>query len=215
MIAPAPVPRVGRGAFLAGLAASAALVAGAPRPALAAGPKERVLWLKRLDWDEEARVPFTLDGRTEYVPGYNALCWVLRDHQVDPKIGYVRFDIVTMEVLWEVQQILHYNDIKRPMIVHSGYRSPQTNARTEGAVRNSQHLRARAVDFHVDGVSVADLWRLCYSRSLAGGLGYYPAPTGRPSDEGWVHLDSWERRYWVGSTQLHIPGHAMHPALVA
>jgi uncharacterized protein YcbK (DUF882 family) len=201
-----------RASFLGALGAAA--LAGVPALARAQSAattapiiRERVLWLRRLDYDEEATAPFTLDGRTVFAEGKNALDWILRDYHVPVSEGLVDFDIVTMEVAWEVQQILRNAGINRPLIVHSGYRTPETNAKTENAARFSQHMRARAIDFHVDGVSIADLWRLCYTRALAGGLGYYPS--------GWVHLDSADRRYWVGDNGLYVPQVAIHPALLA
>lgn len=39
----------------------------------------------------------------------------------------------------------------RPVIIHSGYRSPMVNDRVGGAM-NSQHVLGEAADFHVHGV---------------------------------------------------------------
>lgn len=204
--------RPSRRAFLAGLSTAMATAtlpawAKAPaRPVVRPTGAARVLWLQRLGYNESVRAPFTIDGRTIYQPGYDALCWILRDHQVVASAGYVRFDIVTIEVAWEVQEILRSVGINQPLVVHSGFRTQQTNAHTEGAARFSQHLNARAMDFHVPGVSVADVWRLCYSRRLAGGIGYYPRGTGANADEGWVHVDDANRRYWVGEGDFPAPG---------
>ena len=82
-----------------------------------------------------------------------------------------------------------YRGIARPLVITSGYRSPQTNAATEGAARNSMHLYAKAADFYVDNVSMRDLFAACWSRSVSGGMGYY---------DDHVHLDSGTRRWWVG-----------------
>ncbi len=102
-------------------------------------------------------------------------------------------DIVEIEALWEVQQTLSLHGISRPLVVTSGYRSPQTNAATEGAARNSMHLYAKAADFYVDGVSTRDLFDACWSRAVSGGIGYYDSH---------VHLDSGTRRWWVGDIAL-------------
>ena len=50
----------------------------------------------------------------------------------------------------------HY---RRPVIVHSGYRSPAVNA-VVGGVRHSDHMSGHAVDFHVEGHTVYEvcLW---------------------------------------------------------
>jgi uncharacterized protein YcbK (DUF882 family) len=148
-----------------------------------------VLWIARQGTGEEARVPFCRDGYHVYTPGYRALCWILRDHQADPSEGYVHFSIDTIEALWEIQQTLVAQGVNQPLIITSGYRTPETNAHTDGAVQNSQHLRATAVDMYVDGVSMRQLYNDCYSRAISGGIGYY---------EDHVHLDTGPRRYWTG-----------------
>ena len=96
--------------------------------------------------------------------------------------------------MWEVQQTLALHGIAKPLVITSGYRSPQTNAATENAARNSMHLYAKAADMYVDGVSMRDLFDACWSRSVSGGMGYY---------DDHVHLDSGTRRWWVGD--LSIP----------
>ena len=156
--------------------------------------QERALWLSRQGTNEEVRVPFCRDGYTVYVPGYRALCWVLRDHQVDPKEGYVNFSINTIEALWEIQQTINkQTGVRRPLVITSGYRTSWTNAHTDRSVQNSQHIRATAVDMYVDGLSSKQLYTDCYSRAISGGIGYY---------DDHVHLDTGERRYWVGETTM-------------
>jgi len=62
--------------------------------------------------------------------------------------------LVCENVLEPVRE--HY---KRPIIVHSGYRSPAVNAAVGGA-RKSDHMTGQAVDFHVEGHTVYEvcLW---------------------------------------------------------
>jgi uncharacterized protein YcbK (DUF882 family) len=50
----------------------------------------------------------------------------------------------------------------RTAYVNSGYRTPERNRRVGGA-RNSQHMKCRAIDFRVAGVSVGDLRRYVVS----------------------------------------------------
>lgn len=45
----------------------------------------------------------------------------------------------------------------RPIAVHSGYRSPAVNAAVGGS-KTSQHMKAEAADFHVDGVPLVDVF---------------------------------------------------------
>ena len=176
--------------FLIALTA-AALAGVSPQAVRAAVPSatKRVLWLRREGYSDDIVAPFCTDGRTVYEPGYRLICWAMRDRNVSAAQGYVRFDIVEIEALWEVQQALALLGIRRPLIVTSGYRTVQTNEATEGAARNSTHLYAKAADFYVEGVSMKDLFDVCWSRAISGGMGYY-------TDH--VHLDSGTRRWWVG-----------------
>jgi uncharacterized protein YcbK (DUF882 family) len=156
----------------------------------AADPNRWVLRLERLDDGEEITAPFTRDGRTLYYPGYKQLCRVLRDDHVPTYEGWVKIPIKTIEVLWDVQQYLTGAGIKDPIVVHSGYRTAQTNANTEGAAWMSLHMFGKAVDFHVPGVSLYDLAAICRACPIAGGVGYYP--------EGWIHIDTGPVRSWIG-----------------
>jgi uncharacterized protein YcbK (DUF882 family) len=174
-----------------------AAVAGmSPRAIASALPdaRRRVLWLRHAEDSSEIMAPFCIDGRTVYEPGYRMICWLMRDRHVPVAQGYVRFDIVEIEALWEVQQALVLHGILRPLVITSGYRSSSTNAATEGAARNSMHLYAKAADMYVDGVASRDLFDICWSRAVSGGIGYY---------DDHVHLDSGTRRWWVGD--LGVP----------
>jgi uncharacterized protein YcbK (DUF882 family) len=177
-------------------ALTAAAFAGlSPLAVRAATPNatRRILWLRRAGYGDEIMAPFCIDGRTLYDPGYKLICWLMRDRQVAPAQGYVKIDIVEIEALWEVQQVLALMGIRQPLIVTSGYRSPQTNEATEGAARNSMHIYGKAADMYVAGVSTRDLFNVCWSREVSGGMGYY---------EDHVHLDSGTRRWWVGDVPV-------------
>lgn len=177
-----------RRGFLAGVGSTLAALA-CPSSVFAAPAKERWLWLVRSQTGESLRAPFCLDGRHVYLPGYERICWALRDVRVPAERGYVPFSIATIEALWEIQQMLASQRIERPIVITSGYRTPETNAATEGAARNSQHLHATAVDMYVDGVSMEQLFADCYERAISGGIGYY---------DDHIHLDTGPRRYWSG-----------------
>ncbi|MFY9718533.1 MAG: D-Ala-D-Ala carboxypeptidase family metallohydrolase, partial [Candidatus Cybelea sp.] len=131
--------------FLVALA-SAALAGVSPAAVRAAIPNatRRILWLRREGYDEEVIAPFCIDGRTIYEPGFRQICWLMRDRHVSVSEGYVRFDIVEVEALWEVQQALVLHSIFEPLIITSGYRTLETNNATEGAARNSMHTYAKA-----------------------------------------------------------------------
>lgn len=171
--------------------ASVALAGLSPQAVRAATPSaaRRILWLRREGYGDEIVAPFCIDGRTVYMPGYRQICWLMRDRNIAAAQGYVAFDIVEIEALWEVQHALGLLGIRQPLVITSGYRSPETNAATEGAARNSMHLYAKAADMYVPGLSMRDLFDTCWSRSVSGGMGYYDSH---------VHLDTGTRRWWVG-----------------
>lgn len=180
--------------FLTALA-GAALAGLSPQAVRAAtpNPTRRILWLRREGYGDEIVAPFCIDGRTVYMPGYRQICWLMRDRNIAAAQGYVAFDIVEIEALWEVQHALGLLGIRQPLVITSGYRSPETNAATEGAARNSMHLYAKAADMYVPGLSMRDLFDTCWSRSVSGGMGYYDSH---------VHLDTGTRRWWVGDLVL-------------
>jgi len=184
--------------FLTALAATA-LAGMSPAAVRAAVPNgtKRILWLRRAGYGDQIVTPFCIDGRTVYEPGYRMICWLMRDRNVPAAQGYVRVDIVEIEALWEVQQTLALHGIGGPLMITSGYRTPETNAATEGAARNSMHLYAKAADMYVEGISMRDLFGVCWSRAISGGIGYY---------DDHVHLDSGTRRWWVGD--IPVPAFA-------
>jgi uncharacterized protein YcbK (DUF882 family) len=173
---------------------AAALAGMSPLAVRAATPQSarRVLWLRREGESTDVAATFCIDGRL-YERGYREICWLMRDRSVASTQGYVRFDIVEIETLWEVQQTLALMGIHQPLIITSGYRTQQTNAATEGSARNSMHLYAKAADFYVNGVSTRELFDACWSRPSSGGMGYYGNH---------IHLDSGTRRYWVGDIPI-------------
>lgn len=177
--------------FIAGGAAILACAA-LPYAALAAADENRyTLWLRRFDTGEDIIAPFTLDGSSLYFEGYKKLCAALRDKHVASYRGFVKMPLATIEALWSVQQYLvKTKGDWRPIVVHSGYRTPETNAATEGAAWNSLHMYGKAVDFHVPGVDLGELADVCQACPSVGGVGYYPA--------GWVHLDTGPKRSWTG-----------------
>ena len=179
--------RISRGRFVAGAIAAGAAIS---IPARSRAGDEYALWLVRQDTGESASEPFTLDGSTLYTPGYYQLCAMLRDAHVDPSIGDVQVSVRLVETLWAIQRYLVRAGVREPIVVHSGYRTPQTNAVTEGAAPHSLHMYGEACDFDVPGISMADLASIAWACPSTGGVGYYP--------EGWVHVDTGLRRYWTG-----------------
>jgi uncharacterized protein YcbK (DUF882 family) len=79
----------------------------------------------------------------------------------------------------------------RPIIVHSGFRTPRTNASLEGAAPASQHLFGRALDFTVPGITLGQLglaaWTLSQRLGFMG-IGIYGT---------FLHVDIGPQRAWT------------------
>ncbi len=194
LVPPQEIPtRVSRRAVLRSAAALAGLLA-VPIAARAQQPVAspafwnlpRTLWLRRAATGEEIRETYFSDGRLQ-IDGYERVCMLLRD----VRTGHaVQMHTVLLDLLRGVQGWLEGYGYRRPIVVHSGYRSPGTNVATEGAALGSMHLRGRAADIRVPGVPTEYLARLGLYLS-GGGVGFYPA-------RGFVHVDSGRLRAWRG-----------------
>lgn len=74
----------------------------------------------------------------------------------------------------------------RPIIVHSGYRSPAVNAAVGGST-TSQHMKGEAADFHVDGVDLKTVWRwIGWESGLR--FGQLILEGSKPAHPTWIHL---------------------------
>ena len=73
----------------------------------------------------------------------------------------------------------------RPVHVHSGYRSPAVNAAVGGS-KTSQHMRAEAADFHVEGVALVDVFDWIRASDLA--FGQVICEGRDPANPTWIHL---------------------------
>lgn len=76
-----------------------------------------------------------------------------------------------------------------PIILTSGYRTPERNATIEGAAAHSQHCRGTAADFACRGISHRQVADIIDSHSVwgRGGLGRYA---------NFTHIDTATRRRW-------------------
>lgn len=109
--------------------------------------------------------------------------WVLRDVNVD-KSAIMSNQLI--DLLARVSGALD----NRELMITSGYRCAQTNAKTRNAASNSLHLTGRAADFRCEGVNPAVLARAARAVG-AGGVGLY-------AGRNLVHIDVGERRDWRG-----------------
>ncbi|MHB8461863.1 MAG: YcbK family protein [Vulcanimicrobiaceae bacterium] len=158
-----------------------------------AAPAPRILRVVRAD-DGEAADVLWFDGRSVVQSGYERLCWLLRDAHVAPAHGDAAIAPKLIQVLWEIQRAHELLGHNGRLVIHSGYRTIETNANTEGAVLNSQHIAGDACDFHVEGVPIHITAQLSRHAPLRGGCGEYE----RGGGDGWVHVDIAGLRNWSG-----------------
>ena len=157
---------------------------GEPPPDEAFWSRPRCLRLAHTDGD---RLDVCYHDGTNPLPaGQAALDRFLRDRhenvscRMDPRL----FDILAAIQAWAVA-----SGLRAPILIHSGYRTPRTNASIEGAARNSLHMRCMAVDFSVAGSDSVAVGRLA-AWFRGGGVGFYPE--GR-----FTHVDTGSVRQWV------------------
>lgn len=76
-----------------------------------------------------------------------------------------------------------------PIILTSGYRTPERNATLEGAASQSEHTKGKAADFALRGLSHRQTADIVESHRVwgGGGLGRYP---------NFTHIDTAHRRRW-------------------
>jgi uncharacterized protein YcbK (DUF882 family) len=178
--------------LLSSVAAGLAATAMSPLHA-AAGDREarysllrrpRELWITRPQAQESVREVYWADGVLQ-AQGYRAINRIYRDLQAQMErpisIGLLNLNYV-------MQCAVAQRWSARPMVLLSGFRTPQTN-RQVGGVEPSIHFAGQADDYIYAGVSFEDNLRLACLFQV-GGLGVYP-------DRGSLHKDIGRPRLWV------------------
>lgn len=180
------------GVILAGSSSLSAL-AGQVAPASAFHAPEfdlakgsRTISLIRESTGERINRVYMVDGKWE-PRAYEEICHILRDVQAAKT---VQMDVRLIAILDWTGEFLRQYGYTKPIHVLSGYRSPATNARTEGAAQSSLHLRAMAADIYAPGIS-ADYLAKLFRWLSAGGVGVYPS-------RNFVHVDPGRVRTWRG-----------------
>lgn len=174
------------GSFCVAVATDAGAAAGDPPEARLRELLSDRRSLRLLRGNEQVEATYwTADAgynRDEYLN----ICWLMRDMQAD-RVFPMNHGL--LDVLCGVQAWLARTGIEAPLRVHSGYRTPKTNKRTEGAALDSRHLVGRAVDISVAGVPNL---RLAGMASVLGrgGTGLYPG-------RNFVHVDTGDERIWI------------------
>lgn len=149
--------------------------------------RPRTLNLFRPATGEHYKLCYWRDGQLD-VQGYRQACHLLRDVSTNKTVS---IDLRLLNLLraqkgW-LESALGYFD---PYYVTSGYRSPKTNEMTEGAARNSEHLKGRAVDGKYPGLPIEYQGRLIAALQ-AGAVGFYI------NKKKFIHSDIGRVRYWV------------------
>jgi uncharacterized protein YcbK (DUF882 family) len=153
----------------------------------AAQAETRTLKIYHVHTGERQEITFKRNG--VYVQdGLNKLNRILRDWRHNEP---TRMDPRLFDTVWEVYQKSGSNGF---INVVCGYRSGATNSmlrkRSKGVAEKSQHIKGKAMDFYIPGVSLKKL-RYLGLQLQAGGVGYYPR-SGSP----FVHLDVGSVRHW-------------------
>ncbi|WP_044470297.1 YcbK family protein [Mannheimia massilioguelmaensis] len=157
--------------------------------AISSTPAPRLLRLRNINTGEVFNSEVGL-GRELSSSALHKLNWFLRDkytsqvHPMDPQL---------FSKLYDIQSNLGLRNTEIQIIC--GYRCPSTNAkmhrRSRGVASNSYHVKGQAIDFRIDGVSLAKVKTAAQSLNN-GGVGYYPVSN-------FVHIDTGPVRTWSGS----------------
>jgi uncharacterized protein YcbK (DUF882 family) len=146
----------------------------------------REIWLARKATGEQEKLVFWRDGKLDY-QGYLKACHLLRDVSAGQM---VQMDVGLLNIFRAIQGWLAYYNINEPIVITSGYRTPRTNAKTEGSVRNSYHTRGAGGDIVIPGIPAKYLSDLAASFK-GGGIGFY-------ASKNFVHTDTGPVRRWRG-----------------
>lgn len=168
----------------------------------------REVWLKRpatsLNKEEEIKLVYWADGQL-IQDAYLKLSWFMRDLRMEELIkrkqsqgkkipdGFYPASTISpllLDILYATNGWLSFHGMPRAIVMNSGFRHPYTNARTEGASRDSRHMRGGAGDIAIPGVNPASV--SSYGLWLsAGGVGWYPGKS-------FTHVDDGKLRFWRG-----------------
>jgi uncharacterized protein YcbK (DUF882 family) len=144
----------------------------------------RSLWVTRPQAQESVRAVYWADARLQ-PDGYAALNRIYRDVRAGVQYPIA---IGLLNLNFALQTAVHALCGPHPMVLFSGYRTADTNARV-GGVEPSVHATGQADDFIYECLSLPDNYRLAKFLQV-GGLGLYPA-------RGSLHKDVGPLRSWI------------------
>lgn len=110
--------------------------------------------------------------------------YLLRDHRCD------EVHAIDIDLIEQLHRLRKITGTSHAYDVISGYRSPATNEmlrkQSKGVARNSLHIKGKAIDIQIPGLSMEELQQAAMSMQ-AGGVGKY---------RHFVHIDTGKVRYW-------------------
>lgn len=119
--------------------------------------------------------------------GYEELSWFLRD-RVDGAAVYV--DPILLDIGFAIGGWLAFFDLDPTLVLTSGHRTKRRNSVIEGAAKDSEHIKGKAMDVRIPGVNSSQV--AAFGRWLqGGGIGWYPG-------KNFTHLDTGRLRFWKG-----------------
>ncbi|MCI4187943.1 YcbK family protein [Dickeya dianthicola] len=169
---------------LGGAALGIALLPGQSLASLSTS-RPRILTLNNINTGERIKVEFS-DGRRYNKEELSRLNHFFRDYRAN-KVKTI--DPALFDQLYRLQVMLGSS---KPVQLISGYRSYSTNedlrSHSKGVAKQSYHTQGKAMDFHIEGVQLANI-RKAAMKMRAGGVGYYP-------QSNFVHIDTGDVRNW-------------------
>lgn len=171
--------------------------------------RDRTLWVRRKTTGEVIKSTYWRNGQLVQSE-YERLSWFSRDTTLEKLMrennSHIRraldsgqftreqvsqwtmMNPIIFDVHYAITSWLGWFNMARPIEWTSAFRHPITNSITEGAARNSWHMRGGAVDARIPGVPVEKFGR--FTQWLgAGGVGVYVG-------DAFTHTDAGSVRSW-------------------
>ncbi|NIF20676.1 YcbK family protein [Candidatus Pantoea multigeneris] len=168
----------------AGAASGLALLPASAMASLSTS-RPRVLTLNNLHTGETLKTEF-FNGQTYDKSELTRLNHFFRDYRANQ---VKNIDPHLFDQLYLLQAML---ETRKPVSLVSGYRTLATNNMLResgpGVAKHSYHTKGQAMDFHIDGIALANVRKAALSMR-SGGVGYYPRSN-------FVHIDTGPVRHW-------------------
>jgi uncharacterized protein YcbK (DUF882 family) len=134
-------------------------------------------WIQRTYWQDGELID----------QAHQEISWFMRD-RVTSEAVYIH--PVLLDVVYGVNGWLNYFGVRDAPDMTSAFRSYGRNLNIEGAAKDSEHTKGKALDFRIRGIS--SLQTAKFGAWLGGGgVGWYPG-------KDFTHLDTGRLRVWRG-----------------